>query len=90
MLYDRIRLSGGMATEGSGMKNLLWLGLILLFLAVLVNGCTPPVGTRKVTAWGIWAAPFGTPIGIGYWHSEHGINVQGEESAKPEIPHTQP
>jgi len=59
--------------------------LTALFLALLLSatGCTPPTGTRVVTAWGLWAAPFGTPIGIGYWHSEHGVNVRGEGSAKP-------
>lgn len=58
------------------------LAVLLAFLLAL-NGCSPPVGMRKITAWGLWAVPFGSPIGIGYWHSEHGIGVQSEISDKP-------
>lgn len=62
-------------------ENLVILGAIVAFLSFV--GCTPPTGTRVVTAWGLWAAPFGTPIGLGYWHSAHGENVKDEGSAKP-------
>lgn len=60
-------------------------------LAVLVSGCSLNLRegeTRKITAWGIWAAPLGMPIGIGYWHSERGPgeNIKSETSAKPGIP----
>jgi hypothetical protein len=59
------------------------LGLIFL------SGCTLPTGTRKVVAWGVFLpTPSGVPIGVGYWHSEHGEAVVGEESAKPNLPTT--
>lgn len=60
--------------------------LLLALLAVaLLMGCEPlrKGENRKITAWGIWAAPFGTPVGIGYWHSERGPGVESEQSAKP-------
>jgi hypothetical protein len=56
------------------------LGLIFL------SGCTLPTGTRKVTAWGVFLpTPTGFPIGVGYWHSEHGDDVISEQSAKPPL-----
>lgn len=64
-------------------------GAMLLFaLAALISGCEPlrEGEGRKITAWGIWAAPMGTPIGIGYWHSERGPDVESEQSAKPRLP----
>jgi hypothetical protein len=61
-------------------------------LALSLAGCSLPQGTRKITAWGIGAIPTGgipIPI-IGYWHSEHGENVESEESAKPPTPELRP
>ena len=58
-----------------------------LGLALFLSGCALNQGeSRKITAWGIWAVPFGSPVGIGYWHSERGPDVKSEESAKPGLP----
>jgi hypothetical protein len=59
--------------------------LVLALVLLGLVGCAP-VGMRKITAWGIWAMPMGMPVGIGYWHSEHGKGVESEDSAKPELP----
>ena len=60
----------------------------LLLVVLLAGGCSAlrEGETRKITAWGIWAVVMGAPVGIGYWHSERGDDVVGEESAKPEMP----
>ena len=58
---------------------------LIIFALYAFVGCSAPTGTRVVTAWGLWAAPFGTPIGLGYWHSAHGENVKSEGSAKPPV-----
>ena len=63
-----------------------WLAItavVLLLFAWALSGCSPPVGMRRITAWGLWAVPFGAPVGIGYWHSEHGVGVKSEESENP-------
>jgi len=59
------------------------LAAVLLAFLLALNGCSAPTGMRKITAYGLWAVVFGSPIGIGYWHSEHGIGVQSEVSDKP-------
>jgi hypothetical protein len=60
---------------------------LALIAGVMMLSCEPlrKGEMRKVTAWGIWAAPLGQPIGIGYWHSERGDDVEGERSAKPPV-----
>lgn len=56
----------------------------IVLLAVLLSGCAlNPGENRRVTAWGVWMVALGSPIGIGYWHSERGPDVKSEESAKP-------
>lgn len=60
---------------------------ILVFVALLLlSACSLPSGTRKITAWGFWGVLAGFPVGVGYWHSEHGENVKGEDSANPPMP----
>jgi hypothetical protein len=41
--------------------------------------------TRKITTYGIYGLVMGSPIGIGYWHSERGPGdkIQSEQSARP-------
>lgn len=58
---------------------------LVLLAALLAPGCSAlrEGETRKITAWGIWGVVMGAPIGIGYWHSERGDDVQSETSAKP-------
>ena len=62
-------------------ENLVIAFALVVFLSL--NGCSAPTGTRCVTAWGLWSAPFGTPLGIGYWNSAHGEHARCGESAKP-------
>jgi len=63
---------------------------VTVILTMSLAGCSTlnPGDSRKITAWGIWAAPLGTPIGIGYWHSERGPSgdIKSETSAKPQLP----
>lgn len=63
---------------------------LLLFLCL---GCSPRIMTplnegesRSITLWGWWAVIYGSPIGIGYLHTERGPNVQSFEPAKPPAP----
>lgn len=69
---------------------IVWVAIVvaLIALALVLSGCQSlrKGEDRKITAWGIWAVPFGAPIGVGYWHSERGDDVKSEESAKPGIP----
>lgn len=60
-------------------------GFLLLFS---LAGCSTlrEGENRKITAWGIWAVVMGAPIGIGYWHSERGPDVESEQSAQPKLP----
>jgi hypothetical protein len=57
----------------------------ILIAAVMMASCAP-TGTRCLTAWGIWAAPMGQPLGIGYWSSAHGDNVKCSRPEGPTIP----
>ena len=76
------------AVRAAGDNHFTHLAAAVLLALFAVAGCEPlrQGEGRKITAWGIWAAPMGTPIGIGYWHSERGPNVESEQSAKPKLP----
>jgi hypothetical protein len=61
--------------------------LSLIFFACFLQSCTLPVGTRKITAWGVGCIPAGgfcLPI-IGYWYSEHGEDTDKYKPAPPPI-----
>ena len=62
--------------------------LLLASALVVLTSCTTlrEGENRKITAWGVWAVVMGAPIGVGYWHSERGPDVDSEQSAKPAIP----
>ena len=63
--------------------------VVLLVAGILFAGCLSPLRegeSRVITAWGIWAAPFGTPIGVGYWHSERGPDRLSTAPEKPGLP----
>ena len=69
--------------------KILTVAILLGLLLSAIQGCAlNPGESRKITAWGIWAAPMGLPVGIGYWHSERGPggDIKSETSAKPELP----
>lgn len=61
---------------------------VLIMALLLFSACEPlrDGESRKITAWGFWAVIYGSPVGVGYWHSERGPNVQSEESARPPAP----
>jgi len=63
------------------MARLITLAIVL----VLTSGCMAlnQGENRTITAWGIWAVVLGAPVGVGYWHSERGPDVRGEDSAQP-------
>jgi hypothetical protein len=71
--------------KAGGISYFIMLAVILI-AAVMMAGCNAPTGTRCITAWGLWTAPFGQPLGLGYWNSAHGDNVHcGGSTAPPEI-----
>lgn len=71
--------------KGALMYVVLLIGLLLF---ALLSGCSTlrKGENRKITAWGVWAVVLGAPVGIGYWHSERGPDVEGEQSASPTLP----
>lgn len=72
--------------KGAAAYFMILIGLIVF--ALMFGGCSTlrEGENRKITAWGLWAVVMGAPVGVGYWHSERGPDVESEQSAKPGLP----
>ena len=61
--------------------------IIALAVLLFTSGCSLPVGTRKITAWGVGCIPMSgycVPF-AGYWYSEHGGDTGNYKRAPPPI-----